>query len=165
MIVLDPNVLCEALHPRPSPRVKEWLRSQPAAALFTTAITKGEIQYGLELARAGRRCAALQNTVAEIFETELAGRVLPFDGTVTRILAVWPQARVAAEFRSPSLMRGLPPSAVRAARRRRPETLPSAAAATCSRSIRGAEKRTPAFSAIRRFRNDAGLTILYPEDG
>src|SRR5438105_1164260 len=38
MIILDTNVLSETLRPTASTRVLEWLRSEPATALFTTAI-------------------------------------------------------------------------------------------------------------------------------
>ena len=45
MIVLDTNVLSETLRPTPSARVLEWMRSEPASALFTTAITEAEMLY------------------------------------------------------------------------------------------------------------------------
>ena len=46
MIILDTNVLSETLRPIPSTTVLEWMRSEPALALFTTAITEAELLYG-----------------------------------------------------------------------------------------------------------------------
>jgi predicted nucleic acid-binding protein len=43
MIILDTNVLSETLRPMPSATVLEWMRSEPALALFTTAITEAEL--------------------------------------------------------------------------------------------------------------------------
>jgi predicted nucleic acid-binding protein len=47
MIILDTNVLSETLRPTPSTSVLEWMRSEPASALFTTAITESELLYGI----------------------------------------------------------------------------------------------------------------------
>ncbi len=51
MIVLDTNVLSEALRPVPEPSVLDWLANQPRASLFTTTVTRGEILYGIRLLR------------------------------------------------------------------------------------------------------------------
>jgi predicted nucleic acid-binding protein len=88
MIVLDTNVLSESLRPKPSPRVLEWMRAHSRTALFTTAITEAEIHFGLALLPTGRRRNALEVAVALIFEAELSGRVLPFDGAAAREYAV-----------------------------------------------------------------------------
>jgi len=93
MIVLDTNVLSETLRPKPSPRVLEWLRSHPATALFTTTITEAEIHFGLELLPAGRRRHALQEAIARIFDTDMSGRVLPFDSAAAREYALLAAAR------------------------------------------------------------------------
>lgn len=79
MIVLDTNVLSEILAPNPSPNVLAWLAAQPAAAVFTTAVTEAEILYGLALLPDGRRRQALEAAVRPIFSEDLAGRVLAFD--------------------------------------------------------------------------------------
>jgi predicted nucleic acid-binding protein len=55
MIVLDTDVLSEAWRPTPSPAVMAWMRSQPAAALFTTTITEAELLYGIALLPEGKR--------------------------------------------------------------------------------------------------------------
>ena len=85
MIVLDTNVLSEAMKPIPAAEVLRWLAAQPTSRLFTTTITQAEILYGLELLPKGKRRAALQSAVETIFEEDFANRVLPFDCDAARI--------------------------------------------------------------------------------
>ena len=80
MIVLDTNVLSELLRPAPEPRVLTWLANQPRASLFTTAVTQGEILYGIRLLPDGQRRRKLAEAVLAIFNEDFAGRVLSFDG-------------------------------------------------------------------------------------
>jgi predicted nucleic acid-binding protein len=84
MIVLDTNVLSEALRPKPSPKVLEWMRSQPLNVFFTTTITEAEIYYGIALLPQGKRRRSLESVVEPIFNQDLAGRVLPFDSAAAR---------------------------------------------------------------------------------
>ena len=44
---LDTDVLSEILRPSPNPAVLAWLTEQPSASLFTTAVSAGEILYGI----------------------------------------------------------------------------------------------------------------------
>lgn len=80
MIVLDTNVLSELLRPAPEPRVLTWLAEQPRASLFTTAVTQGEILYGIRLLPDGQRRRKLADAALAIFNEDFAGRVLSFDG-------------------------------------------------------------------------------------
>jgi predicted nucleic acid-binding protein len=84
MIVLDTDVLSEAWRPTPSPAVMAWMRSQPAAALFTTTITEAELLYGIALLPEGKRKRSLEAVVALIFTGDLGGRTLPFDSAAAR---------------------------------------------------------------------------------
>jgi hypothetical protein len=84
MIVLDTNVLSETLRPKPAANVLDWIRAQPVAALFTTAITEAELLYGIALLGEGRRRTALNSAIQSIFAETLAGRVLPFDSAAAR---------------------------------------------------------------------------------
>jgi predicted nucleic acid-binding protein len=84
MIVLDTNVLSESLRPKPAVKVLDWMRSQPAVALFTTAITEAEIYYGIALLPQGTRRRSLESAVGEIFARSFAGRILPFDSAAAR---------------------------------------------------------------------------------
>lgn len=79
MIVLDTNVLSEALRPTPSAIVLRWLSAQEPRTIFTTTITQAEILYGLEALPAGKRKIRLSEAVEKIFATEFQGRILPFD--------------------------------------------------------------------------------------
>ena len=87
MIILDTNVLSETLRPAPSARVLEWMRAEPASALFTTAITEAELLSGIALMPDGRRRRSLEAIVDLIFVEDLAGRVLPFDSAAAHELA------------------------------------------------------------------------------
>ena len=79
MIVLDTNVLSEALRPSPDAAVLAWLEAQPAMALFTTSITRAEVFYGLCLLPKGRRRDQLHEAVTAIFDEDFGHRTLPFD--------------------------------------------------------------------------------------
>ena len=80
MIVLDTHVISALMRARPDARVLEWMASQPTAALFTTTLTQAEIFYCLALLPEGRRRDALIAAARPIFELDLAGRILGFDG-------------------------------------------------------------------------------------
>ena len=95
MIVLDTNVLSEALKPLPSSVVLRWLAAQEPGMVFTTAITTAEILYGIELLPAGRRRAQLSAAVEKIFAEDFRGRILPFDSAAAVIFA-----RIAAACRA-----------------------------------------------------------------
>ncbi|HET7597820.1 MAG TPA: PIN domain-containing protein, partial [Burkholderiales bacterium] len=63
MILLDTNVISELLAPKPAASVEAWVTSQPATALFTTAITQAEILYGLRLLPEGKRRRDLEAAI------------------------------------------------------------------------------------------------------
>jgi predicted nucleic acid-binding protein len=79
MIVLDTNVLSEAMSPTSDPSVSEWLSRQPNDELYTTAISMAEIFQGIELLPAGKRRTGLLAAAQSIFTSLFAGRVLPFE--------------------------------------------------------------------------------------
>lgn len=136
MIVLDTNVISEVSRPRPSARVLDWMRSEPLTALFTTAITEGELRYGLALMAEGRRQRELEAVITAILDEDLGGRILPFDSSAAR------------EF-----------AGIAAMRRRvgKPISEPDAriAAITRSRGAALATRNTADFA-------DCGLTIINP---
>jgi toxin FitB len=84
VIVLDTDVLSQTWRRAPSPKVMNWLRSQPMTALFTTTLTEAELLYGLALLPDGKRRRALEAAISSIFAEDLAGRVLPFDSAAAR---------------------------------------------------------------------------------
>ena len=87
MIILDANILSEALRPNPEPAVMEWLRSHSRASLFVTAITQAEILFGIAILEPGRRQLELQAAVGAMFAADFAGRILPFDSDAAAAFA------------------------------------------------------------------------------
>ena len=87
MIVLDTNVLSELMRPEPSDVVLRWMLGQPSDSLVTTTVTQAEILFGVRLLPEGRRRTALVAAAEQMFETDFAGRVLPFDSAAARQFA------------------------------------------------------------------------------
>jgi predicted nucleic acid-binding protein len=87
MIVLDTNVLSEALRPVPESSVLDWLANQPRASLFTTTVTRGEILYGIRLLSDGKRRRGLWDAAKKIFDEDFADQVLSFDGDAADMYA------------------------------------------------------------------------------
>ena len=85
MIVLDTNVLSEALRPQPSSQVLRWLASQEPVAVYITTITLAEVLYGIEVLPAGKRRSRLAAAVDKVFAEQFAGRILPFDEEAARL--------------------------------------------------------------------------------
>lgn len=84
MIVLDTNILSELMRPLPSDRVVRWVGAQPAAQLFTTAITEAEVFYGIELLPRSKRRDSLLAAAEAVFGEDFAQRVLTFDSSAAR---------------------------------------------------------------------------------
>jgi predicted nucleic acid-binding protein len=80
MIVLDTNVISELFRPAPNDRVIEWMQRQPGDALFTTAITRGELLFGVHRLPEGQRKDLLIQGLTRILDQHLAGRILSYDG-------------------------------------------------------------------------------------
>ena len=51
MYLLDTNVVSELRRPSPHPAVLAWMRRVPADQLYLSAVTIGEVQAGIEIAR------------------------------------------------------------------------------------------------------------------
>lgn len=79
MLVLDTNVISELFKPDPNPKVVAWVGRLPGEQLFTTAITRGELLFGLYCMPDGRRKADLLQKLAQLFEHDLAGHILAYD--------------------------------------------------------------------------------------
>ena len=96
MIVLDTNVLSEALRPVPEPSVLDWLANQPRASLFTTTVTRGEILYGIRLLADGKRRRGLWDAAKKIFDADFADQVLSFDSEAADMYPDIAASRLAA---------------------------------------------------------------------
>lgn len=88
MLVLDTNVISELFKPAPDQQVIGWMSRQTGDALFTTAITHGELLFGLHCMPEGRRKALLLKGVLRIFESRLAGRILDYDSDAANAYAL-----------------------------------------------------------------------------
>jgi predicted nucleic acid-binding protein len=88
MLILDTNVLSEALKPSPAPIVLEWLAAQQKSNLYTTSLTLAELLMGLELLPAGKRKAHISEAMERILESGFRGRILSFDDSSARVLAI-----------------------------------------------------------------------------
>lgn len=93
MIVLDTNVLSEVMRAAPAEPVLAWFTRQPAAALYTTAVTQAEILHGIHRLPAGKKRTALANAAETMFAEDLRDRVLSFDPAAARAYAVIVTAR------------------------------------------------------------------------
>ncbi len=78
MIVLDTNVVSEAIKPEPHPLVCAWMDAHAGAALFLSSVTVAELMFGVSVLPDGRRKALLATRVDTLLD-EFAGRILPFD--------------------------------------------------------------------------------------
>jgi toxin FitB len=79
MIVLDTNVISDRMRLQPSLRVRNWLAAMPDRDVYTTAITKAEIMYGLAILPEGRRRRGFEEAAARVFSEDFSGRILSFD--------------------------------------------------------------------------------------
>ena len=78
MILLDTNVVSEAMKPAPDEAVRAWLDEQAAETLFLSSVTIAELLFGIGALPKGKRkvnLAAALDGVRDLFET----RILPFD--------------------------------------------------------------------------------------
>lgn len=86
MIVLDTNVVSEAMKPVPNPIVQAWLDRQTAETLFLSSVTLAELLFGIRSLPAGRRKNILDETLDGLLAL-FNGRVLPFDTDAARRFA------------------------------------------------------------------------------
>lgn len=86
MIVLDTNVVSEAMKPEPSPSVRAWLNEQAAETLFLSSVTLAVLLYGIGTLAAGRRKAALEGALEGLLVL-FGERILPFDIEAARCYA------------------------------------------------------------------------------
>lgn len=86
MIILDTNVISEAMATKPAEQVMRWIRFAPRDDLYTTAITEAEMRYGAARKSLHKQNGNLEQIVDRIFTVRFAGRVLPFDSAAAREL-------------------------------------------------------------------------------
>ncbi|MDD1529398.1 VapC toxin family PIN domain ribonuclease [Bradyrhizobium sp. WBOS7] len=135
MILLNTNVVSEAMKPEPHPSVRDWLDAQAAETVFLSSVSIAELLFGIGALPRGKRkdrLAAALDGALELF----SARILPFDTAAARRYAdLAVRARAAG--------RGFPT----------PDGYIAAIAAAHGYAV--ATRDTSAFSA-------AGLTIIDP---
>lgn len=78
MILLDTNVVSEAMKPEPHSSVRGWLNDQSAETLYLSSVTLAELLFGIAALPAGRRKEMLAQALDGLLGL-FRGRVLPFD--------------------------------------------------------------------------------------
>lgn len=79
MILLDTNVVSEAMRPGAAKRVLDWLNAQDLRTLHLSTISLAELGYGIAVLPDGRRKANLQARLEATTERVFSGRILAFD--------------------------------------------------------------------------------------
>jgi toxin FitB len=78
MILLDTNVVSEAMKPLPNSMVLNWLNAQVAETLFVSSITFAELWFGVAAMPMGQRKLRLEETVKGLADL-YTDRILNFD--------------------------------------------------------------------------------------
>jgi predicted nucleic acid-binding protein len=100
MILLDTNIVSEAMKPEPNLVVRKWLDEQSAETLYLSSITIAELMFGIGALPKGKRrdkLTAALDSVLELF----AERILPFDTNAARCYAGLAVKALAAGKASP----------------------------------------------------------------
>jgi predicted nucleic acid-binding protein len=83
MIVLDTNVVSEAMKPEPHKAVRAWLNDQVAETLYVSSVTLAELLFGIGSLPAGKRKDVLAQALDGLMGL-FRDRVLPFDTAAAR---------------------------------------------------------------------------------
>jgi len=86
MIVLDTNVVSEAMKPEPHPAVRAWLNGQATETLYLSTVTMAELLFGIGALPVGKRKDLLAQTLDGLMRL-FRDRVLPFDMDAARCYA------------------------------------------------------------------------------
>jgi predicted nucleic acid-binding protein len=78
MILLDTNVVSEAMKPEPDPAIRNWLDEQTAETLYLSSVTVAELMFGIGTLPKGKRKDKLTAALDGVL-TLFADRILPFD--------------------------------------------------------------------------------------
>jgi predicted nucleic acid-binding protein len=83
MILLDTNVVSEAMKPEPDPAVRRWLDEQAAESLYLSSITVAELMFGVGALPKGKRKEKLTAALEGVLGL-FADRILAFDTDAAR---------------------------------------------------------------------------------
>ena len=79
MILVDTNVISELWRIAPDPGVLAWVDAQAIETLYLSAVTVGELRFGVASMPEGRRRSVYQERLEREVLPAFTGRVLPFD--------------------------------------------------------------------------------------
>src|ERR1700689_5319591 len=80
--LLDTNCISELVHPRPDPRVIEWLEAADEATLYLSVLTLGEIRKGVAGLAQGRRRTRLETWLEVDLRGRFSERIVPIDAAI-----------------------------------------------------------------------------------
>ncbi len=83
MIVLDTNVVSEAMRPQPDPAVRAWLNEQAVETLYVSSVTLAELLFGIGALPSSKRKDMLAQALKGLMGL-FRDRVLPFDSDAAR---------------------------------------------------------------------------------
>lgn len=83
MIVLDTNIVSEAMKPEPNPTVRAWLNKQSAETLYLSSVTLAELLFGIASIPDGKRKDMLSESLDGLMLL-FKNRILPFDTDAAR---------------------------------------------------------------------------------
>ncbi|SAL46023.1 twitching motility protein PilT [Caballeronia udeis] len=83
MIVLDTNVVSEAMKPEPHPAVRAWLNEQAVETLYLSSVTLAELLFSIGAVPTGKRKDMLAQALDGLLGL-FRDRVLPFDTDAAR---------------------------------------------------------------------------------
>jgi predicted nucleic acid-binding protein len=83
MILLDTNVVSEAMTREPHPQVRSWLDAQVAETLFISSVTVAELLFGVGALPAGKRKDTLAAALDDVLDL-FVDRILSFDTSAAR---------------------------------------------------------------------------------
>lgn len=83
MIVLDTNIVSEAMKPEPNPAVRAWLNKQSAETLYLSSVTLAELLFGIASIPSGKRKDVLSESLDGLILL-FKNRILPFDTDAAR---------------------------------------------------------------------------------
>jgi predicted nucleic acid-binding protein len=85
MILLDTNVISEAMNARPEPNVMIWIDSQEPDQIWTCTIVVAEVFSGLDLMPHGNRQRQLRERAERMFFALFADRIFDLDLASARV--------------------------------------------------------------------------------
>jgi len=86
VIVLDTNVVSEAMKPEANSAVRTWLNAQVAETLYFTSVGLAEMLFGIAVLPVSKRRSSLTRALDGLLEL-FGDRVLPFDTDAARYYA------------------------------------------------------------------------------